>query len=1089
MYTTIRGERHLACVNVWLMALQEDDAPPADPRLTKRGGKLDYINVDFHNPRSRLRQAPYLLRAYAYDPRTSLGPGPPTQVLVTGFDPLHNFSNVSAIFSSFGDVAESSNKLHPETGTCLGFATFRYRDSRPNSKGTRLSAIQAARIAVQKGSSIRIGQHNVKVEFDPEGNKSRRMMENLLKVNKPSPAPLAIVAPPKPAEVVKSSGPPPSAPKGPAATRHLFKAPSVPAIPPTKPKSQRPVADTDPYSLQLPTTPYLFISRDSVPVQASTPPHLMKRVRHFHAIDVQMDPYGYYVVFPSTPSGISDCGRCFLQLDGSLLFTYKMAMKMYPHGTNGKSAIPHPSAYARVRTQSPTRRNFDEQDRIDHAMRRKEEAADWEEEKRERAKNFDPAREATEVVRRELKIQLVKNIKAKIAGPILHKFMDPSNHLAKRRKLNISDPRDLKLPMIHEDDDREDSPVVGTPNSRTDVMDRRAMGPGRMNVSALPRIGKRKRHVQIQEKSSTGRSGSKKIIRNLTHRFQESDEEDSDDDSENRSHARDTAEPDSRSRTRLSTEDASESGTDVVSRNQGRDDVMSIDTRDEDSMSEANFLVDEPLSKQKKRKLQLSVDLTGKRLKKSDEELFGVATEKIEQEFPLSATTIDGDTIMPHIDSVVKIESDAEAALTQVKKKALKQQKKKKSKTQAFEEREALKRQQQAEGIYMEEDVQPAHLSIYDDDEDEDDDVDVHIKETKPVETTVEWGKSTSRPRAVFDEDFDYVFDLDGALNLVKDEEDMAYAKKAVMKSGLGRDDYPWVRAWAWRQEEIKRLNLDGFRGPVTKKVSVHGYYVPNPTGCARTEGTKKILNAEKSLYLPHRIKVQRAREEREAIASRVGRETTLAAGIAKVAAERLAKGNSRANRVNNRRFVADLNDQKKTLGGDTDVLRFNQLKKRKKPVKFARSAIHNWGLYAMENIAMNDMIIEYVGEKVRQQVADLREHRYLKSGIGSSYLFRIDENTVVDATKKGGIARFINHSCMPNCTAKIITVEKSKRIVIYALRDIAQSKLPSTLTPRPMLTSSDEELTYDYKFEREIGSTDRIPCLCGTAACKGFLN
>jgi hypothetical protein len=35
----------------------------------------------------------------------------------------------------------------------------------------------------------------------------------------------------------------------------------------------------------------------------------------------------------------------------------------------------------------------------------------------------------------------------------------------------------------------------------------------------------------------------------------------------------------------------------------------------------------------------------------------------------------------------------------------------------------------------------------------------------------------------------------------------------------------------------------------------------------------------------------------------------------------------------------------------------------------------------------------------------------------------------------------------------------------------------------------TDEELTYDYKFEREIGSLDRIPCLCGTAACKGFLN
>ena len=193
---------------------------------------------------------------------------------------------------------------------------------------------------------------------------------------------------------------------------------------------------------------------------------------------------------------------------------------------------------------------------------------------------------------------------------------------------------------------------------------------------------------------------------------------------------------------------------------------------------------------------------------------------------------------------------------------------------------------------------------------------------------------------------------------------------------------------------------------------------------------------------------------------------------------------------------MADLNDQRKTLGQDSDVLRFNQLKKRKKPVKFARSAIHNWGLYAMENIPKDDMIIEYVGEEVRQQIADLREKRYLKSGIGSSYLFRIDDNTVIDATKKGGIARFINHSCTPNCTAKIIKVEGSKRIVIYALRDIAQSKFFLScsiirLSPRTRLTNgaTDEELTYDYKFEREIGSQDRIPCLCGTTACKGYLN
>jgi histone-lysine N-methyltransferase SETD1 len=50
-------------------------------------------------------------------------------------------------------------------------------------------------------------------------------------------------------------------------------------------------------------------------------------------------------------------------------------------------------------------------------------------------------------------------------------------------------------------------------------------------------------------------------------------------------------------------------------------------------------------------------------------------------------------------------------------------------------------------------------------------------------------------------------------------------------------------------------------------------------------------------------------------------------------------------------------------------------------------------------------------------------------------------DDEIVDATKKGGIARFINHSCNPNCTAKIIKVEGTPRIVIYALKDIGKSE------------------------------------------------
>ena len=1031
------------------MALQEDDAPPADPRLAK-GTRLDYINVDFHQPRSRLRHAPYLLKPYAYDPKTSLGPGPPTQIVVTGFDPLLNFVNVSTTFASFGDIAESRNCLHPETGSCLGFATFRYRDKQLSKTSRFISAIEAAKIAVRAAADLkrplRIGSNNVRVEFDPNGNKSRRMLElalvkssNVAQINKQPP-------PPKAPEPAKTSGPPPTAPRGPAASRAIFRTPVLPLVPaviPTQPKSLRAVETTSTIAAQLTHTPYLHIC--GVPKNIHTPKHMLLRARHFHAEEVKMDDFGYYVVFPDSSWGRDECARAFRMLDGTLLFTYVMSIKMFLNGVGGSKTSGHPTHRTsdmlrkRDRSRSPTQRDIEEQEKRDEAARRREEEADLEEEKKERAQNFDPSREAIEVIRRQLKDHLVGAIRTKIAAPILHNFMDPANHIARRRKLNIADPKGLKMPMFHEDDDSEDSPLAWTPSSRTDKLERRAMGPARVNVSALPRIRKAKggRKLNVGFKDPFGRARPetrKAIFRPLAHRFIHSDDDDSDDDTETRSRLPDTEEPESRPRSRMTSEDeASDDDTDVPIRGYRAKDDAYVDTRDDDSASEASFVPGGALLQTKKRKLGLQAEAAIKRQKKTDEELFGIAPEKIEQEFPLSASTIDEDTVMHDLVGELGAEGDSEAGLALNKLKAA-AKKKKKSKKQLFEEREALKREQ--EGVYMDELLrQPSE------DVDEVDPDDEFIIESAPVETTVEWGMSGQAPRPTVDDDFANIFDLDGLHNLLKDDEDCS---TDILVDIAGPSDVEIAEAWSWRQGDVKSLNRNGYQGLVTNETTVEGYYVPNKSGSARTEGTKKILNSEKSLYLPHRIKVQKAREEREAQAKKAGKDFVAeAAEAAKIAAEKLlAKGNSRASRVNNRRFVADLNDQKKTLGGDADVLRFNQLKKRKKPVKFARSAIHNWGLYAMENIPMNDMIIEYVGEKVRQQVADLREHRYLKSGIGSSYLFRIDENTVIDATKKGGIARFINHSCMPNCTAKIITVEKSKRIVIYALRDIAQSKL-----------------------------------------------
>lgn len=91
--------------------------------------------------------------------------------------------------------------------------------------------------------------------------------------------------------------------------------------------------------------------------------------------------------------------------------------------------------------------------------------------------------------------------------------------------------------------------------------------------------------------------------------------------------------------------------------------------------------------------------------------------------------------------------------------------------------------------------------------------------------------------------------------------------------------------------------------------------------------------------------------------------------------------------------------------------------------------------------------------------------------GIGC-YMFRIDDYVVVDATMHGNAARFINHSCEPNCYSRVISVDGQKHIVIFAVRKIYRG----------------EELTYDYKFPIEDAS-NKLPCNCGAKKCRKFLN
>ncbi|XAR69411.1 Histone-lysine N-methyltransferase [Bertholletia excelsa] len=157
------------------------------------------------------------------------------------------------------------------------------------------------------------------------------------------------------------------------------------------------------------------------------------------------------------------------------------------------------------------------------------------------------------------------------------------------------------------------------------------------------------------------------------------------------------------------------------------------------------------------------------------------------------------------------------------------------------------------------------------------------------------------------------------------------------------------------------------------------------------------------------------------------------------------------------------------------EYARYKQSKGWKHLVVY-KSGIHALGLYTAQFISRGAMVVEYVGEIVGLRVADKRENEY-QSGRklqykSACYFFRIDKEHIIDATRKGGIARFVNHSCLPNCVAKVISVRNEKKVVFFAERDIYPG----------------EEITYDYHFNHE-DEGKKIPCSCNSKNCRRYLN
>ncbi|XP_029365719.1 histone-lysine N-methyltransferase SETD1B-like [Echeneis naucrates] len=290
----------------------------------------------------------------------------------------------------------------------------------------------------------------------------------------------------------------------------------------------------------------------------------------------------------------------------------------------------------------------------------------------------------------------------------------------------------------------------------------------------------------------------------------------------------------------------------------------------------------------------------------------------------------------------------------------------------------------------------------------------------------------------------------------------------SVWKAGLDEEDarllqYTYERlqeqdnGFGWLSETLwiphpHFLNCCSLTKTLTEQREEHKSWQPkHRTGSARSEGFYKISKKDKMKYV----------NSTQTPADFPSTSTQGTSMPAQQPTSLLRSGSDF--RAEQRRLLS-------SFSCDSDLLKFNQLKFRKKRICFSRSHIHEWGLFAMEPIAADEMVIEYVGQIIRQVIADMREQRYEEEGIGSSYLFRVDQATIIDATKCGNLARFINHSCNPNCYAKIITVESQKKIVLYSRQPI----------------SINEEITYDYKFPIE---DTKIPCLCGADSCRGSLN
>lgn len=136
-------------------------------------------------------------------------------------------------------------------------------------------------------------------------------------------------------------------------------------------------------------------------------------------------------------------------------------------------------------------------------------------------------------------------------------------------------------------------------------------------------------------------------------------------------------------------------------------------------------------------------------------------------------------------------------------------------------------------------------------------------------------------------------------------------------------------------------------------------------------------------------------------------------------------------------------------------------------------SKVHGHGVFATENIAKNKKIIQYIGEKVTRSEGNVRSEKRIKNYLnskktGSVYIFELNSRYDIDGSPKYNKARYINHSCQPNCEVDIIKGE----IWISSIKKINKG----------------EELSYDYGYSFDKDDYRDHICKCGSKNCIGYI-